>query len=182
MFGIDDFIEAAFVVSALTTVSSTVMQAQAAEAAATLANKQVKTQELTTQAKIAKSNINEAATAVQYLQRNRLVAQSRGEALNSPGFNAIQLATLKHAGQALQSNATYSEVNELTSDQRRHTIATNEQYKIAGSVIGGISQVALSAEQGYLFNNVRPLRSTNYNPFGSNSFGSNPSGSSLGEI
>lgn len=143
-----------FLVSAATTAVSVYAQSQAAEAAASQQEKQAKTQELSTQYKIDKSQADEATLAVKYLQRNRMVAESRGEALNSPGFNAIQIATLKHSQEALQADTTYEEVNKLSTEQKLHAIDANEHYKIMGSIIGGLSSIASSGMQAEEFNQM----------------------------
>lgn len=143
-------------ISAALAVASTAIQVSAANAAANAEKSAVQTQSLENQYKITKAKTKEANQALNYLHTNEAVAINRGEALNSPSFNAIQVSTLQNAQKALQADTTFQEVNTLETEAKKQSIDTQKDYQVAGSLIGGASKVtssfstanALSEESG----------------------------------
>lgn len=139
-FVIDDLIYIG--VSAALSVGEAVIQSSAATAAANAQQQALKSQELENQYKILKSKTKEADIATQYLQRNEMVAVKRGEALNSPSFNAIQVSTLQNAQRALQADTTFEKVNTLETEAESQSIKQQRNTKILSSIIGGAQQIS----------------------------------------
>ena len=143
-FVIDDLIYIG--VSAALSIGEAAIQSSAATAAANSQQQALKSQELENQYKILKSKTKEADIATQYLQRNEMVAVKRGEALNSPSFNAIQVATLQNAQRALQADTTFEKVNTLETEAESESIKQQRNAKIESSIFGAAASIAGSFE------------------------------------